>query len=207
MYTYILTHIKYIYTHTLCICKILNGLELYLLLWGWLLCLKKTFKVCSILQDFFKIQEVPFISLWWLHCGCIFWGRVHQLFPKVLAGSTGRKNAMAAITKLQGWAGTSEPLCSAVPPRHHWNQIIGSRRIFCWKLPISISAVGSSTKCCLLPHGVVGTLGNDNQRQGATGRQRANHIWEELPDRLYHVYKIWTTVLIWEKNLQPFSLF
>lgn len=68
-------------------------------------------------------------------------------------------------------------LGSMAPLYHHsQSQIIGSGRDFCWKLPISISGLGSSTKRCLLAHGVVETLGNSNQRKGATGRQRASNI-------------------------------
>ena len=112
----------------------LNGTQFYPLLWAWLVCLKNTVKIVSTLQNFLGTQEVSLACLCWCQQARGLWSRAHQSFLKVPTGSADRLNTRP-------------------PPHPCQGQTTGSRWVFCWKLPISISAVGSSTKPCLLMHG------------------------------------------------------
>ena len=132
IHTFIYIHIHiHFHSHTY---FSLNGTQFYPFLWAWLFCLKNTIKVLSTSQDFLRRQKVSLACLCWCHQAHGLWSRAHQSFLKVPTGSVDRPNTRP-------------------PPHPCQGQITGSRWVFCWKLPISISAVGSSTKPCLLTHG------------------------------------------------------
>lgn len=96
--------------------------------------LKNTVKVVSTLRNFLRTQEVSLACFCWHHQARGLWSRAHQSLLKVPVGSADRPNTRP-------------------PPHPCQGQITGSRWVFCWTPPISISAVGSSTKPCLLTHG------------------------------------------------------